>query len=75
MGKERPQLEIRKPEMRKLTGKRKHNTKVGNDPLTNMISKLMSVRRGQMQNTENAFEVKMSKQKQSCTHIDRCIKI
>ena len=61
--------------MKKLTGKSKDNIKVGNHPLTIIISNLASKRRGQMQNTENAFEVKMSKQKQSCTHIDRCIKI
>ena len=32
--------------MKKLTGKGKDNLKVGNRPLTNMISKLASMRRG-----------------------------
>ena len=33
--------------MKKLTGKGKNNLKVGNHPLTNTISKLASVRRGE----------------------------
>ena len=33
--------------MRKLTGKDKDNIKVENHPLTNMISKLASMRRGE----------------------------
>ena len=33
--------------MKKLTGKGKDNIKVGNHPLTNMISKLASMRRGE----------------------------
>ena len=46
--------------MRKLTGKGKHKIKVGNHLLTNMISKIETVRRVQMQNIENAFEIKRS---------------
>ena len=38
--KEKPQLETRIIQMEKLTGKGKDNMKVGNHPLTNMISKL-----------------------------------
>ena len=33
--------------MKKLTGKGKDNIKVGNHPLTNMISKLADMRRGE----------------------------
>ena len=33
--------------MREITGKGKDNIKVGNNPLTNRISKLGSMRRGQ----------------------------
>ena len=33
--------------MKKLTGNGKDNLKVGNHPLTNMISKLASMRRGE----------------------------
>ena len=44
--------------MRKLTGKGKYNIKVGNHLLTNMISKQLGKRRVQMQNIENAFEIK-----------------
>ena len=36
---EKPQLETRILQMKKLTGKGKDNIKVGNHPLTNMISK------------------------------------
>ena len=39
MEKRRPQLEIRKLQMRRLTGKGKRTVKVGNHPHTNMISK------------------------------------
>ena len=44
--KKRPQLETRKLQMGKLTGKGKHTVKVGEHPHTNMISKLPIVRRG-----------------------------
>ena len=56
--------------MRKLTGKGKDNIKVGNQPLTN-ISKLASMekRKGQMQNTENVFEIKRPATKNNCVHI------
>ena len=56
--------------MRKLTGKGKDKIKIENPPLTNMISKLASMRReGQMQNIENAFEIKRPATKRtSITH-------
>ena len=45
--------------MKKLTGKGKDNIKVGNHPLTNMISKLASMRIGEDKcRTENVFEIK-----------------
>ena len=43
----KPQLETRIRKMKKLTGNGKDNLKVGNHPLTNMISKLASMRRGE----------------------------
>lgn len=61
--------------MKKLTGKGKDNLKVGNHPLTNTISSKHE-KRGQMQNIENAFEIKeSSRTKQFWTHIDGYIKI
>ena len=44
---EKPQLETRKFQMRKLTGKDKDNIKVENYPLTSMILKLASMRGGE----------------------------
>ena len=55
--------------MKKLTGKGRGNLKVGNHPLTNMISKLASMRRGQMQNIENAFEIKRPASRKHSAHI------
>ena len=55
--KKRPQLEIRKLQMGKLTHKGKRTAKVGNHPHTN-ISKPATVRRVQMQDIGNAFEMK-----------------
>ena len=43
--KKRSQLETRKSQMGKLTGKGKHKVTVGNQPQTNMISKPATVRR------------------------------
>ena len=43
----RPQPEIRKLQMGKLTSKGKHKIKVGNNAKTNMISKPAIVRRGE----------------------------
>ena len=45
--KQKPQLEIRILKVKKLTGKGKDNLKVGYQPLTNMISKLASMRCGE----------------------------
>ena len=48
MEKKRPQLEIRKLRMGKLTSKGKHTVKVGNHPHTNnLISKSAIVRGGE----------------------------
>lgn len=55
--------------MKKLTGKDKDNLKAGNHPLTNMTSKLASMRRGQLQNTENAFEIKRPASRNNSAHI------
>ena len=44
--------------MEKLTGKGKHTVKVWNDPHTNNITKSAIVRRVQMQDIGNAFEIK-----------------
>ena len=44
--------------MENLTGKGKDNLRVGNHPLTNVISKLASIRIRQLQNIENALEIK-----------------
>ena len=55
--------------MKKLTGKGKDNIKAGIHPLTNMISKLASMRREQMQNTENAFEIKRPATRNNSAHI------
>ena len=45
--------------MGKLTGKGKCTVRVGNHPHTNMISKPAIVRRVQMKNIGNAFEIKI----------------
>ena len=45
----RPQLEKRKSQMGKLTGKSKHTVKVGNHPHTHMIPKPATMRRGEYQ--------------------------
>ena len=42
----------------KLTNKDKHKIKIGNHSHTNMISKLATVRRVQMQETGIEFEIK-----------------
>ena len=44
--------------MEKLTGEDNHIVKVGNNSYTSMISKPAIVRRAQMQNIENTFEIK-----------------
>ena len=54
--------------MRKLIGKNKDNRKVGNHPLTNTISKLASMRKGQMQNFVNAYKQKSKNSWSSHTH-------
>ena len=46
MEKKRPQLEIRKLQMRRLTGKGKHRVEAGNDPHTNMTPKPAIMGRG-----------------------------
>ena len=43
--------------MGKLTCEDNHIVKVGNNSCTSMISKPAAVRRAQMQNTGNAFEM------------------
>ena len=50
-------IEMIKLQMGKLTSKGKHTVKAGNHPLTN-ISKPAIVRRVQMKDTRNAFEIK-----------------
>ena len=50
--------ETRKLQMEKLTGKGKHTVKVWNDPHTNNRTKSAIVRRVQMQDIGNAFEIK-----------------
>ena len=45
--KEKPQIDTIILKMKKLTGKGKDNTKVGNHPRRNIISKLASLRRGE----------------------------
>lgn len=52
-----PQLETRTIQIRKITGKGKHKTKVGNDPHINLISKPGIVKRVQMQDIENLLEM------------------
>ena len=47
MEKKRPQLETRKLQVEKLTGKGKHTVKVGNNLHTNMIFKTAMVREGE----------------------------
>ena len=56
--KKRPQLETRKLRVEKFTSKGKHTGKVGNNPHTNMISKPATVKRVQMHDIGNAFEIK-----------------
>lgn len=56
--KKKPIQETRKLQMEKLTGKGKHAVKVWNDPHTNNITKPAIVRRVQMQDIGNAFEIK-----------------
>ena len=46
--------------MEKLTGKGKYIVKVGNHPHRNIISKQGTVRRAQMQDIRNAFDIKRS---------------
>ena len=58
MEKKRAQLETRELLMEKLSGKGKHAIKSGNHPHTNKTSKPAIVRRAQMQNIGNEFEVK-----------------
>ena len=43
--KERPRLETRKLQMRKLTSKGKHTVKAGNHPYRDMMSKPATMRR------------------------------
>lgn len=43
--KKRPQLEIRKSEMGKITGKGRHTVKAGNHPHINMLSKAAAMKR------------------------------
>ena len=45
--------------MGQLTGKDKHKIKAVNNPQTNTKSKPATVRRVQMQNIENAFEIEI----------------
>ena len=54
--------------MRKLTGKDKDNIKVENHLLTNMISKIVNMRR-QMQYTENASGNKSTTTKKNSVYI------
>lgn len=46
--------------MEKLTGKGKYTVKAGNHPHRNIISKPEIVRRAQIQNIRNAFDIKRS---------------
>ena len=55
-GKKRPQLEIRKSQMGKFTGK-VHTVKVENHPYTNMISNPAIVKWIHMQEMGIAFEI------------------
>ena len=55
--------------MGKITSKGKHTVKVGNHPHTN-VSKSIAVRSVQMQDIENAFEIKeASNLKQFCIYL------
>ena len=56
-----PQLETRKSQMGKLTTKGKRTVKVGNHLHTNMISKPATMRRVQIQEMGNTFEIKRPK--------------
>ena len=67
----RPQLESRKLQMGKLTGKGKHK---GRKPHINMVSKSATMRRVQMQDTGNTLEIETSNLKQSCSYTDCYIK-
>lgn len=56
--------------MGNLTGKGKHKIiQVGKHPLTNMPSKLASMRRGQMPNIESALEIKRPATRNNSAHI------
>ena len=58
--------------MKKLTGKGKDNIKVGNHLLTNTTdikTRKHEKRRGQMQNIENAFEIKRPATRNNSAHI------
>ena len=55
--------------MKKVTGKGKNNSKVGNHSLTNMTSKLTNIRRGKMKNIENTFEIKIPASVNNSAHI------
>jgi len=55
-----PQLETRTIEIRKMTGKGKHKTKVGNHPHINLIPKPGTVKTVQMQHIENVLEMNRS---------------
>ena len=53
-----------------LTGKGKDKIKGVNHTLTNMKSKLTSIRRGQMQKFENAFQIKRTANINNSTNIE-----
>ena len=58
--------------MKKLTGKGKDNIKVGNHLLTNTTdikTRKHEQRRAQMQNIENAFEIKRSARRNNSAYI------
>ena len=57
-GKEKATTTNKYIQMRKLTGKGKHTVKVGNHLHTNILSKPAMVRRAQMQETGNTFQIK-----------------
>ena len=63
--------------MRKLTGKDENNKKIENHPLTNMISKLAGMRRGddKCRTLKMNSKIKEPPPKQFCTHRDGNIQI
>ena len=69
--KEKGAIRNKKIQMWKLTGKGKDNIKVEHHQLTNNISKLASMRRGEekMQNIENLFEMKRWETKNNSVYI------